>query len=311
MMTEKQKKQVVGALEQYMQEHGLSQNEVAKRTGVNVAYIVAMRKGEYSVTAKGKEVEIADKHFEKIAEFIGLEVKQTFWKVQPTEQLVEIIGILEDAREYGYTNTIVGDTGCGKTHAIELFRQKFPADTFVVTVSQLDKIGDILDKILDAMKLPEAKGNAKKMKTIIGKLIDLKRDGRKPTLILDECEYMKQPALCAIKEFYDGLHRACAIVMVGHHQLINNIERLRRKSKDGIPQLYRRIKFGIRTLAPIDRSYTLFLEGIEDKALRKFLQRECDNYGELHDVLVPAQREAERTGEPLTEDLVKKIFNIR
>lgn len=272
---------------------------------------VAMRKGEYSVAAKGKEVEIADKHFEKIADFIGLEVKQTFCGVQPTEQLVEIISILEDAREYGYTSTIVGDTGCGKTHAIELFRQKFPVDTFVVTVSQLDKIGDILDKILDAMKLPEAKGNAKKMKTIISKLIDLKRDGRKPTLILDECEYMKQPALCAIKEFYDGLHRACAIVMVGHHQLINNIERLRRKSKDGIPQLYRRIKFGIRTLAPIDRSYTLFLEGIEDKALRKFLQRECYNYGELHDVLVPAQREAERTGEPLTEDLVKKIFNIR
>ena len=94
MMTEKQKKQVVGALEQYMQEHGLSQNEVAKRTGVNVAYRVAMRKGDYSVTAKGKEVEIADKHFEKIAEFIGLEVKQSFWKVQPTEQLVEIISIL-------------------------------------------------------------------------------------------------------------------------------------------------------------------------------------------------------------------------
>lgn len=310
-MNKATKKQVVDALEQYMQEHGLSQNEVAKRTGVNVAYIVAMRKGEYFLVTKGKEVAIADKYFEQIAEFIGLQVKQTFWKVQPTEQLVELIGILEDAREFGYTNTIVGDTGCGKTHAIEIFRQKFPVDTFVVTVSQLDKIGDILDKIIDTMKLPEMKGNARKMKTIISKFIELKRDGKKPTLILDECEYMKQPALCAIKEFYDGLHKSCAIAMVGHHQLINNVERLKRKSKDGIPQLYRRIKFGIRTLAPIDRSYTLFIDNIEDKALRKFLQRECENYGELHDVLVPAQREAERTGEPLTEDLVKKIFNIR
>ena len=80
-MTEKQKKQVVSALEQYMQEHGLSQNEVAKRTGVNVAYIVAMRKDEYTISVKGKEVAIADKHFERIAEFIGLEVKQTFCKV--------------------------------------------------------------------------------------------------------------------------------------------------------------------------------------------------------------------------------------
>jgi hypothetical protein len=41
------------------------------------------------------------------------------------------------------------------------------------------------------------------------------------------------------------------------------------------------------------------------------LQMECENYGELHDILVPAMRESERTGEPLVLDFVKKIFNIR
>ena len=52
---------------------------------------------------------------------------------------MEIMAELEDAKQYGYTRTIIGDTGCGKSYAVELFRQKNPNDTFVVTVSQLDK----------------------------------------------------------------------------------------------------------------------------------------------------------------------------
>jgi hypothetical protein len=49
---------------------------------------------------------------------------------------------------------------------------------------------------------------------------------------------------------------------------------------------------------------------MEDKNLRSFLQRNCDNYGELHDALLPALREADRTGEPLTESFVRKVLNI-
>jgi len=254
-------------------------------------------------------VEISDKHFEKIAEMVGYQVRKTYWETKPTEQLMEIMSELEDAKQYGYTRTIIGDTGCGKSYAIELFRQKNPNDTFVVTVSQLDNIGDLLDKMIDLLKIIPARTKSKKMKDIVAKLRNMKMEGALPMLIFDECEYMKQPALCAMKELYDNLNKYCAIVLVGHYQLINNIERLRKKSKDGIPQLYRRIKFGIRRLAPIDRRYALFLEGM-DRKLSKFLQMECENYGELHDVLVPALREADRTGEPVSEDFVRRLLNM-
>jgi len=44
--------------------------------------------------------------------------------------------------------------------------------------------------------------------------------------------------------------------------------------------------------------------------LRKFLQTECENYGELHDVLVPALREAENAGKSISEDFVRQLFNM-
>lgn len=66
----------------------------------------------------------------------------------------------------------------------------------------------------------------------------------------------------------------------------------------------------IRQLSDIDTKYREFLTDITDKGLIKLIQTECDNYGELHDVLLPSMREAERLGEPLTENLVRKILNL-
>jgi DNA transposition AAA+ family ATPase len=220
------------------------------------------------------------------------------------------MSILQDAKQYAYTNVIVGDTGCGKSFVVDLFRQKNPNDVFVVTVSQMDNTGDILDKIIDLLKIAPAKSKSRKMKDIVARLRDMRFNGNAPMLVFDECEFMKQPALCAMKEFYEELKKYCAVVLVGHPQLISNIERLKKKEKDGIPQFYRRIKFGIRRLSPIDRRFGLFLENIRDAGLRKFLQTECENYGELHDVLVPALREAERANEAVSEDFVRLLLNM-
>ena len=138
----------------------------------------------------------------------------------------------------------------------------------------------------------------------------MRLNGRNPIIIFDEAEYMKQATLCNIKEFHDHLNKKCGLVLIGTDQLLQKIEKLKKKNSAGMPQFYRRVKYGIRTLKSIDTRFNEFLKGIEDKALVKFLQRECDNYGELHDVLVPAMREAERTGEPLTEDFVRKVLNL-
>jgi len=238
--------------------------------------------------------------------------QKNYWEVRPTGQLAEALDALKDARDNAELRAVIGDTGCGKSFAIDIFKSKHPEDVFIVTVSQLDSIGDLLEKVTDLLGIVPGRTKSRKLRDIIARFRDMKADGRSPLLIFDECEYMKQPALCAVKEFYDNLVKPkyCGLLLAGHHQLAINLERMRKKSKEGIPQLYRRIKFGIRMLPAIDRKFDLFLSGM-DRPLCRFLSEQCENYGELHDVLVPAFRESERTGEPLSEGFVRMVLNIR
>lgn len=53
------------------------------------------------------------------------------------------------------------------------------------------------------------------------------------------------------------------------------------------------------------------MEQIKDEELRQLLSRIADNYGELHDYLERAMREADEQGEPLTVELFKEMYNIK
>jgi len=306
MITIQQKQQITEALNDYIITHNISANEIVKRSGVNESYISSIRNGETTVCKS----EIKDKWYNTIADFIGLKLTKEYWQMQETPQLMRMLSTLEDAKENGQTNIIIGETGCGKSYISDLFLRANPVDTFKIVVGSLDTIGDLLDKVIDILKIATPKTKSKKIGEIAKRLKQLKLEGHKPHLIFDECEYMKQPALCSMKELYDALIGICGITLIGTSQLIDNLDKLRKKNRSGIPQFYRRVKFGIRELPTIDRSYTMFLESITDKNLRNFLKQQCDNYGELHDVLVPAMKEAERTGNELTEDFVRTILGM-
>lgn len=307
------KSTIAQGVQKYMELHNLSQADIARLTGVNKEHLTTILKPDSQFTynaGNGKAGLIPTRHFNKLAELIDFTTEKVYWDIQVTEQMTNILATVKDAKEFGYTNLIVGETGSGKSFIAKLFASKNPSDSFIVTVGSSDNISDLLDKTIEVLKIPTAKTKSKKLREIAKKLRELKNDGYNPILFFDESEYMKQPALCAMKELYDALVGYCAIILIGTDQLLNNLESLRRRNKPGIPQWYRRIKFGIRILPNIDRKFSQFLSDIEDKNLVKFLQRHCDNYGELHDALVPAMREADRLKEPLTLDFVRKVLNM-
>lgn len=313
-MTTSTKEQIALRAIAYRDVHNLTNADLAKKSGVRGEYLthIFRDKSDFTVPTGGKPTPIADKYFQKLADFIGFSLVNTYWELKPTSQLTQSLAILSEAKEFGETSIIIGETGCGKSQSIEVFQRKNPADTFVVTVGSSDNLGDLIDKIAEQLfpgKGAIGKTKSKKLRYIVSRLKTIKENGGNPQLIFDEAEYMKQHALCSIKELYDHLNQYCALMLIGTEQLIENIESLRKRNKPGIPQFYRRIKFGIRKLPPVDRSFKLFLEGLSPD-VQVFLRQICDNYGELHDVLVPVRREAERTGEEITEGFIKKVLNL-
>ncbi|MBP1631185.1 MAG: hypothetical protein H6Q15_2078, partial [Bacteroidetes bacterium] len=210
--------------------------------------------------------------------------------------------------EFGRTITIVGETGCGKSLACDIFEKKYPTECFKVIISNLDTINDIIDKLMSKLNIKlETRSKSKKLQEITWVLISMRMRGGKPLIIFDEAEFMSHVTLCAIKSLYDHLNKIVGCVMIGTEQILRNYDRLKKTNKTGIPQLYRRIKFGIVNLPPIDKRYNEFLSEIKDKELVKWLRNNCENFGELHDVLEPAKREADRLKEPLSYELVMKI----
>jgi DNA transposition AAA+ family ATPase len=305
-MTTDLKHQIVQELENYLAFHKMSANDFVKKSGINESYISNMRNKSFVIG----QTEIAPRWFEKVAQFIGIQLKKSYWTPVQTNQMTAMMPILEDSKEHGLTNVVIGETGSGKTFNAELFAKANPLDTFIVKVGSSDNLSDLIDKILEIAKIPHSKTKSKNINGIVKFMQKQKFDGLKPQLVFDECEYMKQPTLGMMKEFYDDLKGHCSIVLIGTDELIDNLDKLRKRKKAGMRQFYRRIKFGIRVLPNIDKNYRGFLDNIEDKGLLRFLKSNCENYGELHDCLVPAMREADRTGEPLTEAFVRKVLNI-
>ncbi|MDQ8012010.1 MAG: ATP-binding protein [Flavobacterium nitrogenifigens] len=308
------KQEIVKKLVAYMDEHKMSQADVASKAGVRKEYlsIILQENSSFMYNAgNGKMGAIPFKHFLNLATLCGYNAEPVYWQIQPTPQMEATLRYLQDAKENSQTIVMIGETGSGKTLITKLFASKNPIDTFIITAGSSDNLNDLLNKMLEALSIaiPYSSKSAK-ITAIAERLKRLTYSDYKPMMIIDESEYLKQAALCANKEIHDYIHEYCSLVFVGTDQLIANIEKLRKKNKQGIPQFHRRIKFGLRVLPNIDRGFIEFIDEIEDKELKQFIHRNCNNYGELHDLLVPVRREAERLKVAVTMSLVREVLNL-
>lgn len=307
------KNQIIAAVTSYMDEKFLTAADVAKKTKINTSYISQLLRGQYVTNAGNKTVEIADKYFNQLADFIGLKIEKPFWHIIPTEQFVSAITHLENAKEYERCGIIIGYTGSSKTTAVERFMKNHPVHTYLVTVNKLDTLPTIMERLLEAMGLNEKGRSANKLSRIIKHLQRLKHEGEKVIIILDEAENFKVSVFGMVKALYDGIINYASIMLIGTPELTDKMEKMKRADKDGMPQFCRRFKAGTLYLSPIDkRCFVEFFEkvGIEDKDFRKLLLQEADNYGELHDYLEPALKEADRLNQPLTEDFFRLFYNM-
>lgn len=313
MLTTEQKTNIASAVTAYCTANTLSQGQLAQKSGVNASYVSHIMRGMFTMPVGGNQTEIADKWFVMLADFIGYKLAKSYWDVIATDEFINTIAALEDSKQHAETRTIIIDTGNGKTFSIDRFVTENPNYTYVITLNEVYKIGDVLADLCKHLGLEETGSPAKKLKRICARLAEQSRAGNKPIIIFDEGEMASINLLRMLKSVYDGVKGLAGITLVGTPQLLTNIQRACLKDKIGMPQFFRRFKAGIRHIKTASKNkYTAFYEalGVTDTGLRKLLNSMCENYGELSDYLQPALRESDKAGEPLTEEFFRRMYNL-
>lgn len=305
------KVRIVEHAQAYAKSQQLSQNDLAKKTGVNAGYLSNMLRGNFTVPVDGNDVEISEKWFYQLADRTGYAVKKSYWATVQTNEFNMIIHELTVAKNEPKVTTIINDTGLGKTFTVDRFTMVNALHTYKITVNSMHKVRDIIAELANLLGTPLRYNTLDTFLSIIKRLRELKMMGHQPLIIIDEAENLKLPVIQMLKGLYDGIIEYASIVMIGTSQLTDSLLRLNSSNKNGAPQFYRRIKAGIRVI-PVHKDFKPFFEKfkVQDKGLRELLTRLCNNYGELHDYLEPALREADETDQPLTEPFFRIMYNL-
>ncbi|WP_346236120.1 AAA family ATPase [Niabella insulamsoli] len=243
--------------------------------------------------------------------------KYTGWADLPTIQSKEIISELIEAKEKCQARLLISETGIGKSHTINLFAAKQPDHTYIMTVGHSWRKRDVIDNLLELLHLP-----AMTYRTLTAKLLaiadefkTLKEAGHTPVLIIDEAENMRPASLGLLKELYDAMIRYCSIVLVGTPDILELMNKMRKRNHMGAPQLYRRFKAGTRTINHLNkaRDFRPFFDRyVKDQPdVQDLLLQYADNYGELHDYLDPLLRYCARKQEQPTAKLFRFVHKIK
>lgn len=269
----------------------------------------------YSLAINGKFVNgtspIPETFFRKVAAVVGFQLEASYWHHVDTIQYVQAVNTLEEARERSAARMILGETGCGKTYALDRFCAANPVGVYRITVNDCDTLRDIMAELVGLLRIDTKDKNGSLLRCICSRLRDLAMDGQRPILIFDEVENLKRTGIKAIKAVYDVVGKIVPIVLVGTPDFAASLASLKARGVKGMAQFARRFKAGRVDLAPIDRRFSAFMGLIGDESLRRALCDVADNYGELHDYLERAIREADESGEPLTVELFRRLYNLK
>ncbi len=225
------------------------------------------------------------------------------WKNVQTQQSREILTELIETKADARASMIISNTGDGKTTAIRLFKQKEPNHTYIFTLGDSYSLRSLLDEMHKALgivgdyKYRHNDYRRHAMQRIAQRILEIAAEGESPILIFDEAEHARIPVLKAFKELYDHIIMHCGIVLIGTHQLIQQLEK--KSLGQSIPQLKRRFKAGTRFVTTFNKSKDMrpfFDLYVKDLDLRDTLVNICDNYGELHDYLDPFLRHCDKKG---------------
>lgn len=289
MFTENRKRQVIKAAKDYLKAKGVSQNELARITGVLPSYMSDLMNGR--LTTGTKNTPIKDHYFADIALAIGYELGNGLWWHIDTANYKRIANALADARSEKLAGAVDGGTGMGKSHAIRQLAIDRPSNTYVVKCAGDQTAKSFIQSVAEALDIKEP-GSQYQLRRAISKKLAQESGSQ---LIVDEAENLKVKAYDSIKAIMDDVEGKSSVVLIGANHYQATIIRLADRSKTPFPQINRRIsQGGWTTLFEWTKEDTLQVcheHNIRDADVIRLLYVRCKNMGELKGAITRLKKE--------------------
>lgn len=310
-MTESQKNQVTAAVTAWISDtdQERSQNKLCQKSGVAPVILAAIRRGEAfykpNQTAD-KTIDIADVHYIKLAEALGLSFERTIhFQNSNYAAVFERCQYLQAKQRRGILDST--DSGAGKTYALEAYAAQH-SNVLYIKATSLMKGRDLIEKILTAINArPESKSMMAKLDAIARKVI---QPGY--LIIIDEMESVSPDMWRVIKDIEDATYRKIGFMISGK-DLSKEIKTAAIRGKKLMPQIWRRFKNNILLLKGLNlNSVTAACRehGITDLPVIRVIARQVEDWAQLNEWIKDIHDNILDRGLPLNPDTLCELFEI-
>lgn len=296
------------ALQNYMRETGHKQADISRVSGVGASYLNHIAQGKTVISNKNGGSVINDKYYIALCKAINFPLKQEVWRHFNTYNFKQSINRIKASREHKERFTIDGDTGAGKTHACREYQKAYPTETYIVTCSAVENSKEFAKNIAETVGVSTQGTAGTIIKEVMRKLTKVCDN---PILIIDEAEHIEKKSgyINIIKSLADGLENKVAFGLVGmkiNDILQNGYER----NKQNFRQTARRFNLRERFDEDITEDIERICEdlGITNKNAQNWLKNRMKNFGDLEIIIKEAFKESEKTGEEITDRLLKTLI---
>ncbi len=223
-MTTHDKEQVRKAAADFIKAKEISQNELATMLDVSPATVSNL------INRKWANIDARLWHHVKVYVMPSMP-----GELYETNDLSSVVNLCNKARQYRFMVGLVGDTGTGKTTALEAYSRRKnvfytvydktmnPKQFFAVLVKKLGisfegNIHNLINRIAEYLNTVEA-----------------------PLLIVDEAGKMPRNMILYMHVLRDKTIKNCGIVLAGMPYFKENLKRGVEKEKEGIAEFFRRV----------------------------------------------------------------------
>jgi type II secretory pathway predicted ATPase ExeA len=259
----------------FLERKGMSQEELGDKIGYSGAVVSQLLSGKYPGDA--------EQVLRKLAQHIGYNPLK--WEILNTFNFTAVKNVCLEAQEGQRMLALYGDTGTGKTTALQKYYQA-SANCYYVLANVLMKPKDLLKAIQKEVGDDQDGTLNERLDRIVSKLESKKF----PLLIIEDCGKLEHHNKCfgIIQLLFDRLQNRCGIVLAGTKRFAVYFNKMAAKDVLGFRELKRRISY-----------WQPLMDGVEKKFIQTVCQRHnitmreavdyflnnCTNYGDVHELI--------------------------